>query len=37
MKLGVNIPYYPNTKEAEESARWLFIKRLQPIYEKNKI
>lgn len=36
MKLGVNVPYFPNTKAAEESARWLFMKRLQPIYEKNK-
>lgn len=36
MKLGVNIPYYPNSKEAEECAKWLFNKRLHPIYEKNK-
>lgn len=36
IKLGVNIPYFPNNEKAEERAKWLYLKRIHPAFEKNK-
>ena len=36
IKLGINIPYYENSKEAHELAKKLFLERLEPIFKKNR-
>ena len=35
IKLGVNIPYYENSKEAHELAKKLYLERVHPAFEKN--